>query len=115
MRRIWRGRWGGSWSWRMGNWWRGSGEGVDRGKRRSATEARFGDTGAGKPRLPSFHRSAMATRRATMKPLALILSSARYYWRTHLGVVLGAALGAMVLTGALLVGDCVKATLRQTA
>ena len=50
-----------------------------------------------------------------MTPLALILSGARFYWRTHLGVVLGAALGAMVLTGALLVGDSVKATLRAQA
>src|SRR3954467_9067953 len=50
-----------------------------------------------------------------MSPLALILSSARHYWRTHLGVVLGAALGAMVLTGALLVGDAVQATLRTQA
>lgn len=50
-----------------------------------------------------------------MKPLTLILQSARHYWRTHLGVVLGAALGAMVLTGALLVGDSVKATLREQA
>ncbi len=50
-----------------------------------------------------------------MKPLTLILKSARFYWRTHLGVVLGAALGALVLTGALLVGDSVKATLREQA
>jgi len=45
----------------------------------------------------------------------LILGSARYYWRTHLGVLIGAALGALVLTGALLVGDSVKATLRRQA
>ncbi len=45
----------------------------------------------------------------------LILSGARFYWRTHLGVVLGAALAAMVLTGSLLVGDSVKATLRRQA
>jgi len=50
-----------------------------------------------------------------MNSRTLILSSARYYWRTHLGVILGAALGAMVLTGALLVGDAVKATLRAQA
>ncbi len=50
-----------------------------------------------------------------MKPRALVLASARHYWRTHLGVILGAALGAMVLTGALLVGDSVKATLREQA
>ncbi|MGB8166299.1 MAG: FtsX-like permease family protein, partial [Chthoniobacteraceae bacterium] len=47
--------------------------------------------------------------------MSLVLSGARFYWRTHLGVVLGAALAAMVLTGSLLVGDSVKATLRRQA
>jgi ABC-type antimicrobial peptide transport system permease subunit len=50
-----------------------------------------------------------------MNARTLVLSSARYYWRTHLGVLIGAALGALVLTGALLVGDSVKATLRRQA
>jgi putative ABC transport system permease protein len=50
-----------------------------------------------------------------MNAFRLVLSSARFYWRTHLGVVIGAALGAMVLTGSLLVGDAVKATLREQA
>jgi len=50
-----------------------------------------------------------------MNARTLVLASARHYWRTHLGVILGAALGAMVLTGALLVGDSVKATLREQA
>jgi len=50
-----------------------------------------------------------------MNSRTLVLRSARHYWRTHLGVALGAALGAMVLTGALLVGDSVKATLREQA
>lgn len=50
-----------------------------------------------------------------MTGAALVLRGARYYWRTHLGVVLGAALAAMVLTGSLLVGDSVKATLRRQA
>ncbi|MEZ0258202.1 MAG: FtsX-like permease family protein [Chthoniobacter sp.] len=50
-----------------------------------------------------------------MSAWSLILSGARYYWRTHLGVLIGAALGALVLTGALLVGDSVKATLRSQA
>ena len=50
-----------------------------------------------------------------MTPLTLVLGGARYYWRTHLGVLIGAALGAMVLTGSLLVGDSVKATLRGQA
>src|SRR5689334_21849926 len=50
-----------------------------------------------------------------MNSWRLVLSGARYYWRTHLGVLIGAALGALVLTGALLVGDSVKATLRNQA
>ena len=50
-----------------------------------------------------------------MKALTLILRGARFYWRTHLGVVLGAALATMVLTGALLTGDAVQATLRRQA
>ncbi len=50
-----------------------------------------------------------------MTARTVILRSVRYYWRTHLGVILGAALGALVLTGALLVGDSVKATLRRQA
>ena len=50
-----------------------------------------------------------------MTALRLVFRSARFYWRTHLGVVIGAALGAMVLTGSLLVGDAVKATLREQA
>ena len=50
-----------------------------------------------------------------MTAITLVLRSARYYWRTHLGVVLGTALAAMVLTGSLLVGDSVKGTLRRQA
>ena len=50
----------------------------------------------------------MSTRR-------LLLDSIRHYWRTHLGVILGSALAALVLTGALMVGDSVKATLRAQA
>ena len=45
----------------------------------------------------------------------LILRSLAHYWRTHLGVIGGAALGAMVLTGALIVGDSVRHTLREQA
>jgi len=50
-----------------------------------------------------------------MTSSTILFRSLRYYWRTHLGVLLGAALGSMVLTGALLVGDSVKATLRLQA
>jgi ABC-type antimicrobial peptide transport system permease subunit len=50
-----------------------------------------------------------------MTTLRLVLQGARFYWRTHLGVVLGAALATIVLTGSLLVGDSVKATLKRQA
>src|SRR4051812_8264937 len=50
-----------------------------------------------------------------MTAKTLIWRSLRHYWRTHLGVALGAALGALVLTGALLTGDSVKATLERQA
>lgn len=45
----------------------------------------------------------------------LIISGLRYHWRTHLGVLLGAMIGAAVLTGALLTGDSVKASLKSIA
>jgi len=50
-----------------------------------------------------------------MTPRTIINRSVRFYWRTHLGVILGTALAAMVLVGSLLVGDSVKATLRHQA
>jgi ABC-type lipoprotein release transport system permease subunit len=43
----------------------------------------------------------------------LILRSLRYYWRTHLAVVAGVATAVAVLSGALLVGDSVKESLRS--
>lgn len=49
----------------------------------------------------------------TLRQLAL--QSVRHHFRTHLGVVLGAALATAVLVGALAVGDSVKASLRQRA
>lgn len=38
-----------------------------------------------------------------------------FHWRTNLGVMLGAAVGCAVLTGALLVGDSVRHSLRMLA
>ena len=43
-----------------------------------------------------------------MNSLRLITRSLAYYWRTHLGVLLGAAAGAAVMVGALAVGDSVR-------
>ena len=42
-----------------------------------------------------------------------MLRSLSYYWRTHLAVAIGAAVAAAVLTGALLVGDSVRGSLRD--
>jgi len=43
----------------------------------------------------------------------LIRRSLCYHWRSHLGVVLGAAVGSAALIGALVVGDSVKGSLRE--
>lgn len=44
-----------------------------------------------------------------------ILQSVRHYWRGHLGLLLGTFLAATILTGSLLVGDSVRASLRRVA
>jgi ABC-type antimicrobial peptide transport system permease subunit len=41
----------------------------------------------------------------------LVINSFAYYWRSHLGAIIAAAVGTAVLTGALLVGDSVKHSL----
>jgi len=50
-----------------------------------------------------------------MTASAFILRGLRHYRAAYLGVLLGSALGAMVLLGALFAGDSVKSTLRQIA
>jgi ABC-type antimicrobial peptide transport system permease subunit len=50
-----------------------------------------------------------------MTSSAFILRGLRHYRSAYLGVLLGSALGAMVLLGALFAGDSVKSTLRQIA
>ena len=46
---------------------------------------------------------------------SLVLNSFRYYAKSHVGTILGVAVGAMVLVGALLVGESVKSSLRNMA
>jgi len=50
-----------------------------------------------------------------MTSLKLVIRSLRFYWRNHLGVVLGVAIGTAVLLGALVVGDSVRYSLKQIA
>ena len=47
--------------------------------------------------------------------MQLAVKSLRFYRRTALSVVLGSAVAAAVLTGGLLVGDCVTHSLRRFA
>src|SRR5262249_774923 len=48
-----------------------------------------------------------------MKTNRLIFQSVAYYWRTNLAVILVVATAVAVLSGALLVGDSVRGTLRD--
>ena len=48
-----------------------------------------------------------------MSPLRYILASLWQYRRTHLAVALGVAVATAVITGALLVGDAVRGSLRD--
>lgn len=48
-----------------------------------------------------------------MSAFRLILKSLLYYWKTNLAVLLGVVAGASVIGGALVVGDSVRASLRQ--
>jgi putative ABC transport system permease protein len=50
-----------------------------------------------------------------MSSLRLIVRSATYHWRTNMAVTLGVAAAVAVLAGALLVGDSVRASLRDIA
>ena len=50
-----------------------------------------------------------------MHLLTLQRRSLRHYWRGHVAVALGAAVAAAVLTGALLVGDSLRGSLRAAA
>jgi ABC-type lipoprotein release transport system permease subunit len=50
-----------------------------------------------------------------MNSLRLVWRSVVFYARSHLGTLLGAAVGAAVLVGALVVGDSVRGSLRELA
>lgn len=48
-----------------------------------------------------------------MKPGTLLKRNLAYFWRTNLAVILGVAIAVAVLAGALLVGDSVRASLKN--
>ena len=48
-----------------------------------------------------------------MRTGTLVKRNLTYYWRTNLAVVFGVATAVSVLAGALLVGDSVRASLRD--
>jgi putative ABC transport system permease protein len=50
-----------------------------------------------------------------MNAWILIWRSLRFYWRTHLGILLGSAMGGTILIGALTVGDSVHISLLEQA
>lgn len=50
-----------------------------------------------------------------MNSFSLILQSARHYWKSHLGLLTGAFLASAILSGSLVVGDSVRASLRRAA
>lgn len=50
-----------------------------------------------------------------MTILGLVLRSARFFWRSHIGVFLGAILATAIITGALAVGDSVRYSLERMA
>ncbi len=50
-----------------------------------------------------------------MTTWTLVHRSLRYFWRTHLGVLLGVIVATAVLVGALVVGDSVRLSLREIA
>src|SRR5262247_752411 len=52
-------------------------------------------------------------KRITMNAVTLIKRNLTHYWRTNLAVILGVATAVAVLSGALLVGDSVRGTLRD--
>ncbi len=58
--------------------------------------------------LATFNLQPMTFRTLTRRSL-------RFHWRSHLGVVLGAAVGSAALIGALVVGDSVKQSLLDSA
>ena len=48
-----------------------------------------------------------------MSAIRLIFATLGFHWRTNLAVACGVATGAAVLTGALLVGDSMRGSLRH--
>src|SRR5262249_53638760 len=90
---------------------------ADHPRRRDA-QRRAGRPAAAHPadggRRPRARRAAgHAGRALTMSLFRLRLESLLYHWRGNVAVFLGVAVGTAVLTGALLVGDALRGSLRD--
>src|SRR5580704_12072620 len=51
--------------------------------------------------------------RSPLTSFGLVLRNLRYYWRTNLAIVAAVIAGTAVISGALVVGDSVRGSLRQ--
>jgi hypothetical protein len=45
----------------------------------------------------------------------LVLQSLKHYWKGHLGLLIGAFLASAILSGSLVIGDSVRASLKRVA
>ena len=52
---------------------------------------------------------------SAMSLSSFILQSIRHYWKSHLGLLFGVGLASAILSGSLVVGDSVRASLRRVA
>src|SRR5712691_4341258 len=62
---------------------------------------------------PAVPIERSASQRGVMRTAQLVKQSLQYHWRTNLAVMIGVATAVAVLAGALLVGDSVRASLRD--
>ena len=69
--------------------------------------------GCADARPTASRKPASGAGAADMTPFRLLLRNLLYHWRGNLAVFLGVVVGAAVLTGALLVGDSLRGSLRD--
>ncbi len=48
-----------------------------------------------------------------LTPTRLVIDTIRYYWLTHIAIIIGVVIATSALTGALIVGDSIRGSLKQ--